>query len=380
MKRRNFLMLAGVGSVSLLAWGCTKAPSTEQVARVSSKADLGRPTLLASMKPPKRKRPVIAILGDNRGSETTDFIVPWSVFKRADIAEVVSVSTRSGPIQLMPALKLMPDMTIAQFDAAYPDGADYVIVPAFHDPKNKTALAWIQKQASASASIAGICSGALVLAHAGVLSRRNATTHWYDRKKLARISPTSTLALDQRYVADQSVMTTTGVSASLPFALTLVEAIAGKAKADNLAKRLSVASYDSSHQSGEYRLSSKSMSRVVANTVNIFAHEDLGQHLQDGIDELPLAFAADAWSRTYRSKCLAFSDAASVRSLNGMQILPDLSKAQGMALSQIPPIGAKSGLVLNETLGQISKRYGAATAALVALQLEHPWKPIRKRT
>jgi transcriptional regulator GlxA family with amidase domain len=332
------------------------------------------------MKPPKRKRPVIAILGDNRGSETTDFIVPWSVLKRADIADVVAVSTRSGAIQLMPALKVMPDMTIAQFDAAYPDGADYVIVPAFHDPKNKTALAWIRKQASAKASIAGICSGALVLAQAGVLSGRNATTHWYDRKKLTRISPTTTLALDQRYVADQNIMTTTGVSASLPFTLTLVEAIAGKTEADNLAARLGVSSYDSSHQSGEFRLSTNSVSRVVANAVNVFAHEDLGQHLQDGIDELPLAFAADAWSRTYRSKCLAFSDATSVRTLNGMQILPDLSKAEGMALTPLPAIGAKPGLVLNETLEQISRRYGAPTASLVALQLEHLWEPMSDRT
>ena len=42
----------------------------------------------------------------------------------------MAVATEPGPVELYPALTVEPDATVAAFDARYPDGADYVIVPA----------------------------------------------------------------------------------------------------------------------------------------------------------------------------------------------------------------------------------------------------------
>ena len=79
-------------------------------------------------------------------------------------------------------------------------------------------LAWLREQAAAGATMVAICDGAEVLANAGVLRHRTATSHWYSRDSLQRRFTDTTWVDDRRYVMDGNVMTTTGVSASIRFA------------------------------------------------------------------------------------------------------------------------------------------------------------------
>ena len=83
---------------------------------------------------------------------------------------------RVARLNCMPALTIVPEMTALQFSEKFPDGADYVIVPALHNPKSPDGLAWIQQQRTSNATIIGICAGALPLAYAGLLDRKRATT------------------------------------------------------------------------------------------------------------------------------------------------------------------------------------------------------------
>ena len=81
-----------------------------------------RETLLKALKPPKRERPLIAIIGINDATETTDYLMPYGILRRADVADVVALATKPGPMTLFPALKVEPEATIAEFDAQHPDG------------------------------------------------------------------------------------------------------------------------------------------------------------------------------------------------------------------------------------------------------------------
>lgn len=300
-------------------------------------------------------------------------IVPWSVLKRSGAADVVIVSTRAGDAQLMPALKIQPDMTIEEFNKLHEEGADYVLVPAFHNPKNRFAAHWLQQQSKRGATVAGICSGALVLAHAGLLADRHATTHWYDRDRLTRISPTTTLQLNNRYLADRGVATTTGVSASLPFALTLVEAILGRPGAEQTAAKLGLEDFGQEHNSADFQLKAQNVLRLASNFIT--GHEHFGIQIDGDTDELELAFIADAWSRTYRSSISSFADVGSgpVESVGGLRIVPDLAFSQGSELQKVPVFDGLPADALSFTLQQISHRYGLQTAQLVALQLEYVW-------
>src|SRR5688500_6918458 len=85
---------------------------------------------LAALRPPKRARPLIAIIGINDATETTDYLMPYGTLSRADVADVMALAAGSGPVQLYPALKVAPDATVASVDTRHAAGADYLVVPA----------------------------------------------------------------------------------------------------------------------------------------------------------------------------------------------------------------------------------------------------------
>jgi transcriptional regulator GlxA family with amidase domain len=61
-----------------------------------------------------------------------------------------------------------------------------------------------------------VCAGAKVVGAAGLLDGKQATTHWYYRDQLLDRTPSIRYVADRRFVVDQGVATTTGISASMP--------------------------------------------------------------------------------------------------------------------------------------------------------------------
>ena len=97
-----------------------------------------------------------------------------------------------------------------------------------------------------------------------------------------RISPSTTWVNDRRFVADNGIITSTGVSASLPLSLSLVEAIAGREASDELAVRLGVSRYDEQHDSDYFKLRPSTVYRVAANSISIFGHEKVAVSVANG--------------------------------------------------------------------------------------------------
>ncbi|HET6821435.1 MAG TPA: DJ-1/PfpI family protein, partial [Anaerolineales bacterium] len=131
---------------------------------------------ISALKPPKRERPLVAIIGINDATETTDYLMPYGILRRADVADVIALSTGPGPVTLYPALRVEADATIADFDTQYPEGADYVIVPQMSRHDDPVALEWIRSQADKGATIIGVCAGARIVAETGLLDGKRATT------------------------------------------------------------------------------------------------------------------------------------------------------------------------------------------------------------
>ena len=323
----------------------------------------------------ERPRPVIAVLGDNEATETTDYVVPYGILAESGVAEVLALSTEAGPIQMKPALRFRVDATIEEFDARYPGGADYVIVPNIYEGAEKpVVLDWVRGQSRRGATIVGICDGVPVLANAGLLEGRRATGHWRTIDGLERRHPGTRWVRDRRYIADGNVITTSGVSASIPISIALVEAIAGRDRARAVAAKVGVESWSPVHDSRQFRLGGKLVTALV-NKGLFWRHEELGFAVVEGVDEITLALTADLYSRTRRS--WAFSVAASpapIRTRRGLILVPDRqSRAEEMVMLQLTG-ERKPAQALEDTLRQIEARYGEPTAALVAVQIEHPWK------
>jgi putative intracellular protease/amidase len=370
---RIALGLAAIGAIGFGGWLLTLPPAPAIAAPAPIAADETAATL-AALRPPKRRRPLVAIIGLNDATETTDYLMPYGILKRADVADVVALATGPGPITLFPALRVQPDATLARFDARHPEGADYVIVPAMSRNDDPTALAWIRRQAERGAIIVSVCAGARVIAAAGLLDGRRATTHWYYLKGMRDAHPAIHYVPDRRFVVDRGVATTTGITASMPMMLTLIEAIAGRPRAEAAARELGLAGWDARHDSAAFRFSRPFALGVIGNRAAVWRHERLGIALTPGMDEVSLALAADAWSRTYRSRALTFApDAAPRPTRSGLRVLPDEVAAAWPAETRLPDPGTRPpARVLDDTLGAITDRYGPRTTYVVAMQLEYP--------
>jgi putative intracellular protease/amidase len=330
--------------------------------------------MITALKPPKRQRPLIAIIGINDATETTDYLMPYGILTRADVADVVTLATAPGPVTLFPTLKVEPHATTAEFDAQHPDGADYVIVPAMTRDDDPVALQWIRNQSARKAIIIGVCVGAKVVGEAGLLHGKRATTHWYSVKELRDKHPTMRYVEDRRLVVDDGVATTTGITASMPMSLTLIEAIAGRDKARAVAREIGLPEWDARHASDAFTFTRPFALTAIGNTAAFWTHERLGIELKPGVDEVSLALVTDAWSRTYRSQAVTFASTASAQqSRSGIRILPDEVATNWPAARQLPEIrDRKPAEALDDTLRAITARYDARTTDFVAMQLEYP--------
>jgi hypothetical protein len=160
----------------------------------------------------------------------------------------------------------------------------------------------------------------------------------------------------------------------MPMMLTLIEAIAGRDKAEAVAVDLGLTGWDARHDSDAFIFSRPFAMTALGNVLAFWNRERFGIALTPGIDEVSLALVAHAWSRTYRSRAVTFSaTAGAVETLNGLRIVPDEVAAIWSGDERLPEIGRRRPAdALDETLRAIATRYGTPTAEVVAMQLEYP--------
>ena len=368
---RLLFLLFGAAFAPVVMARSSDAPAQTPRAEVISAEE--EAATLAALKPPKRERPVIAVLGLNEGSETTDYLVPFGVIKRSGVADVFALAIRPGPVTLMPALTIVPDATTAQFDQRFPEGADYVIVPAMHVTNDREVLAWINKQAAQGATIVGVCAGALVLANAGVLHDKRATTHWFRVGALHKADPSIRYVANRRYVTDRGVVTTTGVSASVPISLAIVAAIGGRERADLLAGDIGAAHWSAAHDGREFRVSAGVIFSYATNFLAFWRHETVGIPVSTGVDEIALALTSNAYASTQRARVQALATSMEpIVMQQGLRLLPDGTMGDAHVALLLPPLSADTpARALDRALAGINARYGASTERVVRLELEY---------
>ncbi|KAJ2972971.1 hypothetical protein NQ176_g6857 [Zarea fungicola] len=149
--------------------------------------------------------------------------------------------------------------------------------------------------------------------------------------------------------------------------------MAGHAAAEAIARRLGVGDWGTVHDDSGFRLTVTRVLRLAANFVAFWSHETVEIPIEEGFEELKLALVADAWSRTYCSRAIATNDSsAPITSCRGLVLVPDGSAKPGRLI--LKPETLVAGRALDETLSDISTRYGGMTADIVALQLEYPYE------
>jgi cyclohexyl-isocyanide hydratase len=157
-----------------------------------------------------------------------DLTGPFEVFASVPEAEVRLVWKRVERIDTATGLVLMPDLAFAecpQFDVlCVPGGVG--VNPLMEDEE---VLKFLRRQAEGARYITSVCTGSMVLAAAGLLAGRRATTHWASHDFLARLGA---IPVQARVVTDGKFATGGGVTAGIDMALAVVSELFGREAAE----------------------------------------------------------------------------------------------------------------------------------------------------
>lgn len=161
-------------------------------------------------------------------ADELDVVGPWEVLtswtriRPDDEWQAVTVGVSgSGPVRCAKGMVITPQGArdeAGPIDAIMQVGGNGTLQLM----KDDTHLGWIRDQMAQGTLVTSVCTGALVLATAGVLRNRPATTHWASLDQLAQIDPTIEVRPNDRFVDDGNVVTSAGVTAGIDMALHLV--------------------------------------------------------------------------------------------------------------------------------------------------------------
>jgi len=188
-------------------------------------------------------RSVLIVLFD--GVQSLDVTGPLEVFANitdnsGDLAYRVRTASLGGrPIRTSSGLRITPDT-----DLAAADGQDLnlLLLPGGHGARHADPrlISWIRSSAAQATRVASVCTGAFLLAEAGLLDGRTATTHWAYCRDLAEKYPRVTVDPDPIFIKDGNLATSAGVTAGIDLALALLEDDLGRDTALTVARHLVV--------------------------------------------------------------------------------------------------------------------------------------------
>jgi transcriptional regulator GlxA family with amidase domain len=151
--------------------------------------------------------------------------------------EIAVIARRAGPVVTSSGVEIVARRRLE--DAGV---LDTLIVAGGEGTESATGDAelidWIRREGPRARRLASVCSGAFLLARAGLLDGRRATTHWRSCDLLARLHPKVRVDPDPIFVRDGSVYTSAGICAGMDLALALVEEDLGREIALSVARRL----------------------------------------------------------------------------------------------------------------------------------------------
>jgi transcriptional regulator GlxA family with amidase domain len=175
--------------------------------------------------------------------EVLDFCGPFEVFSVANYLSggtafrVVTVAENAGPISTRGGLSVNPPHRLD--DCPPPD---VLLVPGGQGTRremhNRTLTDWVARVAGPAELVLSVCTGALVLAKAGLLDGLQATTHHGAFDLLRQTAPNTTVHTDRRFVDNGKVICSAGIAAGIDMSLYTVARLLGGPTAEKTARHM----------------------------------------------------------------------------------------------------------------------------------------------
>ena len=180
--------------------------------------------------------------------EVLDFAGPFEVFSTAsrvnirispqsqNLYNVFTVAEDQKPIIARGGLQILPKYSISDHPTI-----NLLIIPGgivTNELKKKHIISWILNCSNSTDITASVCTGAFLLAKAGLLKARSATTHWEDINDLISMFPDIKIQKNVRWVDEGQVVTSAGISAGIDMSLYLISSTANLNLAELTAKQM----------------------------------------------------------------------------------------------------------------------------------------------
>lgn len=175
--------------------------------------------------------------------EVLDFTGPFEVFAVTDelaqhtLFHTYTVAEMPGAVRARNGLRVVPDHT---FESA--PKADIIVIPGGFGTRpllnRAVVIEWVRQQSRKAQYTVSVCTGALLLAKAGLLDGLPATTHIGRLDLLRDLAPTATVLPDRRFVDNGTLLTSAGISAGIDVSLHLVSRLHGKEVAAKVAAHM----------------------------------------------------------------------------------------------------------------------------------------------
>jgi transcriptional regulator GlxA family with amidase domain len=188
-----------------------------------------------------RTRKLAILLFDD--VEVLDFCGPFEVFSVAarqtdpPAFDVFTVAEQPRPIAARGGLSVNPRCTLADCPPV-----DILLVPGGWGTRaeinNGPLVDWIRRTAGAAELVLSVCTGALLLAKAGLLDGLQATTHHVGYELLRELAPTATVHEDRRYIDNGQLITSAGIAAGIDMSLHVVARLLGETAAMATARHM----------------------------------------------------------------------------------------------------------------------------------------------
>lgn len=175
------------------------------------------------------------------GVQIIDYSAPFEVFGQAHVGgehlfNIYTVAEREGPITTAMGMTVVPKYTFANMPKA-----DVLLLPGGGvDPhlENAKVIGWVRETAAGADHVLSVCNGAFYLGKAGLLDGLTATTFYGLIDELRALAPKAKVVTDRRFADNGKIVTTAGLSSGIDGALHLVEKLAGRGKAQEIALNL----------------------------------------------------------------------------------------------------------------------------------------------
>jgi transcriptional regulator GlxA family with amidase domain len=307
-------------------------------------------------------RPTVVVLLGADLTEITDTLGPYEMFARVGTFNVVTAAPTRTPTLLTGGLRVVPHYSFAELDEHLGNRAAQVVVvpniPNIAAPYNAPVVAWLQRQAARGALVHSWCTGAMTLAHAGLLDGLTATAHWGDLSRLEKAYPRVRWIRGVRWIDHGAIVMSAGLTSGIDASLHVIARLTDEETARRIARELRYPNYHFAIDPTVEPYAFRPADAIhLVNAAFRTGRDRIGVALYPGMSELDLSNVYDTHAFTTVADLEGIAlDAGAVVTAHGLTLLPSRTadEVARLALDRLVVTGVEARVLAAPLLERLA--------------------------